>query len=388
MEQEYAFGKGWRIASYVIAGFFILLGLSAAIFSFKNAPVLVLIVSPLLVFLGVYLLLSANRYKLITTEFELIERRAFKQRRLAFSDAKGYRTTPKQLIVYPANSTAKRITINSYQYFSNYPQLLGTLRKHMPDLDAQEYAADVEVIKQNQTLGATADERTAYVKKVKTQAFIVNALGIVVAAAAFVGHLFLYVAWGIVAYPFVLLLFFYQYRNVMNFKDSRAKDAYPSLIGGLLFPPIIMIVFLLLNFEVLHVKDCLLICGGSLLALIVLFAAIIQTQEPEMRKRNSWPILIASLALYSMAAPMGINFAADRSNPQLYQAKVTKLSVSHGKSTTYHVSLSAWGPLAEENDTTVDQDTFNQLQVGGNVDVYLKRGYLHIPWYFIYPEQR
>jgi hypothetical protein len=69
----------------------------------------------------------------------------------------------------------------------------------------------------------------------------------------------------------------------------------------------------------------------------------------------------------------------------VYPAAVTGQRVSHGRSTSYYLTLSPWGPMTGAFETSVGRRLYNAVNLGDTVEVSLHSGWLHIPWYQVTP---
>jgi hypothetical protein len=74
----------------------------------------------------------------------------------------------------------------------------------------------------------------------------------------------------------------------------------------------------------------------------------------------------------------------DRSPGISYTATVQNKEISSGKSTTYKLDLSPWGPKAGNNELDVSSATYKQIQTGQTVQLKLKMGALGVRWYYLY----
>ena len=86
---------------------------------------------------------------------------------------------------------------------------------------------------------------------------------------------------------------------------------------------------------------------------------------------------------YSYGVVIHYNCHYDESEAELYTAKVLNKRVSSGKLTTYYLELTSWGPQPEIDEVSVVNDLFNRIEVGDQVTVYLQKGKLEIPWFFV-----
>jgi hypothetical protein len=94
-------------------------------------------------------------------------------------------------------------------------------------------------------------------------------------------------------------------------------------------------------------------------------------------------LLTLFVTAYCYSSCVVINCYYDRSTPQIHEAKVLGKRISSGKTTTYYLTLTAWGPRTEAEDVTVSEDQYEQIAVGSPVKVYQMKGLLDVPWFFV-----
>jgi hypothetical protein len=78
------------------------------------------------------------------------------------------------------------------------------------------------------------------------------------------------------------------------------------------------------------------------------------------------------------------NARFDRSPGIPYTATVQNKQIISGRSTTYKLDLSSWGPKAGTNELNVSSSTYKQIQAGQTVHLKLKAGSLGVQWYYLY----
>jgi len=77
------------------------------------------------------------------------------------------------------------------------------------------------------------------------------------------------------------------------------------------------------------------------------------------------------------------NARFDRSTGIPYTAIVQNKQISSGRSTTYELELSPWGPKARTNELDVFSSTYKKIQTGQTVQLRLKMGALGVHWYYL-----
>lgn len=93
-------------------------------------------------------------------------------------------------------------------------------------------------------------------------------------------------------------------------------------------------------------------------------------------------LLMAVTAIpYSIGGVLSLNGALDQTPGQVYQTAVTAHRVSHGRSTSYYITLSPWGPVTDRFETSVGRRFYNAVNIGDSLEVVLHHGWMHLPWY-------
>jgi hypothetical protein len=76
-----------------------------------------------------------------------------------------------------------------------------------------------------------------------------------------------------------------------------------------------------------------------------------------------------------------INCRFDSQEHETYTAAVLEKEISDGKTTTYYLDLTPWGPRTEHEKVSVTHDAFRRANIGDTVEVYLYKGRLNAKWF-------
>jgi hypothetical protein len=87
--------------------------------------------------------------------------------------------------------------------------------------------------------------------------------------------------------------------------------------------------------------------------------------------------------LYGFGSARLLNCALDPHKPAVFTATVLDRHVVRGKGATYYLDLSPWGPRRDEEQMEVSHDFYHIVAEGDTVNVNIKPGLLHIPWYYL-----
>ncbi|WP_163714364.1 hypothetical protein [Mangrovibacterium lignilyticum] len=121
-----------------------------------------------------------------------------------------------------------------------------------------------------------------------------------------------------------------------------------------------------------------------LITLAFLFVLLMKQQEITFKKKLDY-LTVSGLVLfaYSFGTVIHINCYYDHSAAEQYTAKVLDKRISSGKSTSYYLKLSTWGPQNEVDDVSVSKALYNRTEVGTEVNIYFRNGILEIPWFIV-----
>jgi hypothetical protein len=118
------------------------------------------------------------------------------------------------------------------------------------------------------------------------------------------------------------------------------------------------------------------------------FVAIIATVSNDMREQP-WTLLGCALlvAFYAFGVVGEANTLLDRSEAALHSSRVLGKHINYGrgKTKTYVLRLSPWGPVNEPGNVEVSYDVYDRLKQDGPACVLLHSGALGMPWFIVKP---
>lgn len=120
----------------------------------------------------------------------------------------------------------------------------------------------------------------------------------------------------------------------------------------------------------------------------VALAALVLAHHLVSRDRKlplSEQLLFALLgSMWAFGAVVHANALLDRGTPWAFtRVEVLRKRESHGKTTTYTLTVGPWGPRRDRNDLHVPAGLYREVEVGGAVCVGLRPGGLRMPWYWV-----
>lgn len=383
MEQEFYIKKGWKIFGYVfcVAILIVMLYfLVDAILSGSNLLLWIgLNIGSILLF-G-YCLVAIYRSKIVLTLDSIIEYQAFKEKQLLFSEVKGYRIRGVKIVLEPNDSSKSKMVVGDFSYTVNGPALEEFLTNKFKNLDDVDYETELTEVLHDPTVGTDSESREQRLTSAKKGSRILNAGGLIITFWLFIHpHPYLFALSVGLLYPIIAMIYFFRQQEVLTLMSAEKKSAYPSLNSALILPPTALIVRALIQYDLLSFKDCILPIILSSAAFTLIFLLFLRASKT--RSNNFWMGVFFSL-IYSSSGIVIVNCAFDASKPIEYKTRVLDQSITTGKSTTYYLKLDAWGPRKESEDESVPKSVYYSVKKGDLVTVYVEKGYLNIPWYYV-----
>ncbi len=87
--------------------------------------------------------------------------------------------------------------------------------------------------------------------------------------------------------------------------------------------------------------------------------------------------------IYGYGCTIQVNCVFDNSAPQLIHTTVYNKWIEHSKSVHYHFKLNSWDSDQKLKNIEVSESTYNRYTNGDNININLKKGALHIPWFTV-----
>lgn len=382
MEQEFNIKKGWKVFGYVFCVTVLIITLYFlvdAILSNKNV-LLWIVLNLISILLFGYCIIAFYRGKIVLTSDAIIEYRVFGQRKLLFSDIKGFRFKAAKFILEPNDRNKSRMIIGDLSYIINGPALTEFLVNKFKDLDESDYNLEVSEAFNNPAIGESVPDRERRIKVAKRVARFLNIGGVIIMIWLLIpsAH-YLPIILGL-SYPLIVLIYFFAQQQIVTLLDTGKKSVHPNLTVALYLSVGGLGLRVIIQYQALNATDCILPTAFLFVVLALLFVLLLRPSKA--RKSNLWTGIFFCL-VYSIGAIGMINCAFDGSKPTEYKTRVLDHYITTGRSTTYYLKIDAWGPKKESEDESVPKSVYNQVKKGDWATVYLKKGYLNIPWYFV-----
>jgi hypothetical protein len=158
-----------------------------------------------------------------------------------------------------------------------------------------------------------------------------------------------------------------------------ARRSQTRMLNVLMAGPAFCLVIVAFGAGVLNVKYAF--APASLCAAITLLLGL------ALAARRLPGSLLAGLvffgvygAAYGYGAMIFADTRLDHAEGQPFQSQILQRYIGGGRSTTYHLVLAPWGPVASQDNLKVTRDLYDQAQVGQTVCLTLHPGLLRMPW--------
>ncbi|GAB2770887.1 hypothetical protein GCM10027175_05500 [Hymenobacter latericoloratus] len=386
VHRSYGTARGWRIFIYVFGPLLIALFWSAPFWMLSgdwNALRIGFTVGMgLFGLFFVYCLYETAKGRHIITDTAFVYAGTLYRQELPLEAIKGFRTDQQYTHILPTSKAYPKIKVG---YTSEgYKEIQQWLAEHYPNLDEQEQQQEEEAILLDDTFGRTTEERETNLTQTRRVASALNTLGWLTGAwllflprfyeAAFTAGLTL---------PAVAALAILWHRGTIR-PDEQKNSAYPNVSVALLMPALGLLLRELLDLELLHYDALWPLAGGAaaLFGLLLLLGSRPFLQQPKLRASVLGQVALYAL-LYGYAATVAVNCVFDEGPAKHHTATVLRKHSSSGKTTTYYLNVTPWGPRRQAEDVAVSEEYYQQVQPGARVRIYEMPGRLGVPWFTV-----
>jgi hypothetical protein len=376
--QEYPLG-GWQRGFSLVFGiicvgasvFLAYLSLTKA----NNGPLLLTTVVPFA--LGVYLLATALRSRLVIDGSRVEVRYGFSEKTADLSEIEGYRTVSTrngsfwQLKLKEGRGT---ITVQKSYDCDGVRAWL----QQFPDLDERDRKALLEQIEQSQELGATPEERLAALNRAKQLNYGLTAVAIAGALGIWLGGASLRLPSAIVLALLPVVMIYLVRSGPLLYAIFKPKRDPRTDLG---------IAFVACGFGLIfgdssfHFVEQLSLLEYAALVGVLFCAGIYSAarKNPQFWGAMIGMLFIAGAYGYGLAA--AADTFPDHATPANFSVTVENKHETHGRSTSYYLDLGPWGPMQEANSLSVSESTYDGASIGDQVCLDLRPGVLRVQWY-------
>lgn len=185
--------------------------------------------------------------------------------------------------------------------------------------------------------------------------------------------------WVDLAWPWLAVAMVAMFQPFYRF-GGLSNSPLPDLSRSLFLPGFFLVLTALTMSTVgWHRALGLTVVGGFILTGAAIYV------DPWLRRHL---VTAAQLALlccaYGYGAGLEVNALLDHSPPTSYPASVlSKRSIRGSRSTTYYLSVPAWGPYQAGQEVMVSPWRYRTTQVGDTICILLRPGALRVSWYTV-----
>lgn len=389
--KEYKIAKGWAILIYVTAPLLIGLFGWLLIMPFIPgaddgiSPTAYWFLAPISLGMIVFMivgLIDTVKGKLVVDYDKVHTVSAFSNRQLRLDEIRGYRVAENYNFNEPNIESKKRIKVSTY--LSRTDEIVGWLASSYPDLDLLNAEQEEQEILGNEELGWSVEQREEKLQKARKTAKTLNWIGGLVGAwTLFFAEPYEYAIIASIMVPIIAVVGLKLSAGLIRI-DERKDSAYPSVAWAVLAPSLALCLRALLDFNIFSHSEVW--APSAIITFTFISVLLIGDKEFRFKKALDYftfSVIAVMFYAYSYGAVVTVNCLNDRSEPEVYNAKVLSKRISSGKTTTYYVELTPWGLRKEVEEVSVSQDLFEQLDNNDEVNIYFMEGYLDIPWFIV-----
>jgi hypothetical protein len=339
-------------------------------------------ISIAMIALMIFGVIDTYKGRLIIKEDKIIAVSSLSNTELTLDEIKGFTVNEQYIFVEPTDSKKKKIKISKYT--GGYNEILDWLSESYPDLNQKNAIEEEQDILSDETLGWTREVREVKLSKARQTAKVINwAAGITAAWTFLYPTPYQYSILTAIIIPIVALMVVKSSNGLIRI-DEKKGSAYPSVIYAFIYPSLGVMLRAILDYNIFDYSNVWL--TTALITLAFLFVLLMKQQEITFKTKVDY-VTVSSLALFLFAYSFGtlvhINCYYDNSEQENFKAKVLDKRISSGKSTSYYLELSTWGEQKEADEVSIDKGLYKRIQVGDEVNIYLRSGKLEIPWFIV-----
>jgi hypothetical protein len=380
--EEFTNSTGWKIFYSAIAAAMVIFSLFLFSMDHTKAGSWVLIIPFILLLFALLIIAVQIKRKIIISADSIIKIGVFGQKELVTANVKGCRISEKVICIEPVSLSYQKITINNFSDLGNSDDLVKWLKENFKDLDAEELIVEQNKILQDTDLGFTEQEREEKLAKAKQIAIGYNIIGVIVGVTAFFLNNSKIIVIVALLYPLLGIVIMKFSDGLIKFVSNRKRSVYPFIVIGFYLPVLLVFVASIMPYDIFkyeHIWPITIII--TLTVFTLSYTTGINRTAGSIKGQVIFMVILA--ALYGYGSTIQLNCLFDPSKPQQFQATVLGHHITTGKSNTYFLTLSPWGPEKETKEVSVGKWLYNEVAIGGTVKVNFKNGLLNIPWFTV-----
>lgn len=381
--RTYTAGPGWKIFSTLIGLVFILP--SAAMLlryadtgASRDLPGAIFGI--FLILMGLYLMGTALVARITLTADAIEIAGVLGTRRLSREDIKGRRNpqgrgqTRDSTWLIPKETSARRVLISG---MIKRDAVLNRWISSLSDLDRAENEELKRAILNDDTAGATQEERLAALATAKKVGRIFTGIAFVIGFGSVVvppnGLLISATA----ALPWIVMGLAARSPNLYTLNDRR-NDPRGGLGGAFMLPGFMLMILCLKNYHLVSFSSV----HAAALALVALMSFLAAKVDAQLIRKKTIFIVLPLLLPYAYSTLILANALPDTSPAKSYAARVISKRYTSGRGSHPELTIAPWGPDSGGS-IEVSGAVYKAVQPGDNVCAYLRDGALGIAWYQI-----
>ncbi len=329
---------------------------------------------------GVYALIAIYKSRLEIHPDQICDVGVFRKRKLLFDEILGYREIPTQYVKTIEFVSKNSKNIKASLIYNNNDELFKWINTKFINLDSKEYNQAIETVESDTQLGITKNQRLETLSNAKK---IAKAFNIICYATALWGlfypNPYKIIMWILILLPIISVILIYFKKGVIKI-DEIKNSPYPTTANGFIVSGGSLALRAIMDFNILAWNTILV----PVISITVVFYLAIFLVATDIRKKV---ITVVSIMLfcgvYGFGTAIILNGIMDSSSPKNFEAEIRDKHISSGKSMSYYLKLSPWGPQKNVEDVRVSKNRYDQYKINDKVLIQLSKGALNIPWYTI-----
>lgn len=301
------------------------------------------------------------------------------RRELLFNEILGFTVDDRYITIKPAHRNRKKITISLY--YADSHEIIQWLADRYPDLDMESATQEDEDII-SVSRGWSQEERETRLGKAVQIVRVLNISAIISAIwYFFVPVMREWALSGVILTPLAAVAAVKWSGGLIRYNE-RKYSVLPHVFFALLFPCMSICLRSIFDYELIEYKSAwritLPVVGVLLMAV---FSGISGFQFSKPVHYVEAAVIAAFFLGYSYGTVTALNASFDRSVPAEYRAVVTGKRISSGKTTSYYLELSPWGPRTEKKEVLVSSGQYEEYDEGDELTVLTQNGFFGIQWF-------
>ncbi|WP_426670906.1 hypothetical protein ACPPVU_06665 [Mucilaginibacter sp. McL0603] len=389
MEQEYTTSTGYKIFYSIgliaFFGFALILPLLGNHGGYSGQPGL-LVLAVIVVAISVFTVLNFFKRKLIITDYTIKYTNVWGASELSNKDVKGFKIFDKRIVIY-SSTTSQKIKIRDYSSIGNLDDLLKCLGKYYTNLDSVAYQDNLNEIYNDAALGHDQKEREFKLDTSKRFSLIYNVGGGIIFALSLAFTDFIlksdWLKVLLIFYPLIGIILLIWGKGSIKLVYGK-NSAYPSIIVGIYASTILIFIVLITYYDFISYSDLWV----PVLIIALIIGSVLWRfgyDKSANAAKGQIFMLILVAVFYSCPLTMLINSKLDISEPKIYNSKIVNRYIFHNNGREYYhvvISTSDYSNLSSK-DLHINYELYNRIKDMQIVNVTVKQGLLHIPWFYI-----